>query len=168
MDSTLEKKIHTEQKFATAVYKNFMSLRYGMEPCCIVDMEAAVIDKELCDWQDLKSKNKMGLRKRNIQQCETASEKDAVIWSSVDVEALIKRLDILETTTLEDEKDLSFVYEQPVGSLKWIVNHNLGKKPSVRLEDLAGSDLMAEVDYIDNNTLEIKFAIPVAGTAFLN
>lgn len=168
MDSALEKKIHTEQKFANAVYKNFMSLRYGMEPCCVFDMEAAVIDKNLCDWQDLKFKNKMGLRKRNIQQCTTSSEKDAVIWTAVDLEALTKRLDILESTTLEDEKDLNYVHNQDNSSMIWTINHNLNKKPSVRIEDINGDDIIGEIDYIDNNTLKIQFAIPVAGNAYLN
>ena len=35
MDSKLIKTIETEKKFATAVYKNFNSIRFGMTPCCI-------------------------------------------------------------------------------------------------------------------------------------
>ena len=53
MDNALIKKITTEKKFATAVYKNFMSLRYGMDPCCVIDMDEASLAKWCSDWKDL-------------------------------------------------------------------------------------------------------------------
>lgn len=168
MDTALIKKIETEKKFATAVYKNFMSLRYGLEPCCIIDMEAAVIDKNLCDWEDLKMKYKMRTLKNNIITCTTPSEHGGITWTTADINALIQRIEILETTALEDEKDLSYVHDQPTATMSWIINHNLNKKPSVRVENLAKDDIFGEIDYINDNTLRIEFAIPVAGTAYLN
>lgn len=168
MDTLQIKKIETERKFATAVYKNFMSLRYGMDPCCIVDMEAATIDKNLCDWDDLKLKYEMVKNKNNIITCTTASKNGGVTWTTADIEALIERIEILETISLEDEKDLNYVHDQPTAAFVWIINHNLNKKPSVRLEDLTGADIIGEIDYTNNNTVRVEFAIPVAGTAYLN
>jgi hypothetical protein len=168
MDTALIKQIETERKFATAVYKNFMSLRYGMDPCCLIDMEAAAIDKNLCDWEDLKSKFEMNGKTNNIRTCSTSSNSDGVTWTTADIDALIKRIEILETTSLEDEKDLNYVHDQPTPSFTWTINHNLNKKPSVRLEDLTGADIMGEIDYTNDNTVTIQFAIPVAGTAYLN
>jgi hypothetical protein len=81
---------------------------------------------------------------------------------------LIKRIEILETISLEDEKDLNYVHDQPTPAFVWIINHNLDKKPSVRLEDLTGADIIGEIDYMNNNTVRVEFAIPVAGTAYLN
>ena len=168
MNSKVIKTIETEKKFATAVYKNFTAMRFGMTPCCILDMEKAAIKKELCDWEDLKFKDKMGLREKNIQQCKTASEKNPVTWTSIDLEALLERLDILETLTLEDEKDLNYIHNQPVASATWTITHDLDKKPSVRIENLTGDDIIGEIDYVNTTTLVIIFAVPVAGTAYLN
>lgn len=168
MTKAFTKKIQTEKKFATEVYKNFMSLRYGLEPCCIVDMEASVIDKALCDWEDLKMKYKMSKLKNNIITITTPSAHGAITWTTADINALIQRIKILETTSLEDEKDLSYVHDQPTASMSWIINHNLNKKSSVRIENLAKDDIFGEIDYINDNTVRIEFVIPVAGTAYLN
>ena len=173
MDSSIIKKIEIEKKFATAVYKNFMSLRFGMDTCCLIDMESAAIKKELCDWDDrslvLKTASEeLKTKTRDIIVCQTPTETGVTSWTSADIDALIKRIEILETTALEDEKDLSYVHDQPTASTTWIINHNLNKKPSVRLEDLTGADIMGEIDYTNNNTVRIQFAIPVAGTAYLN
>jgi len=168
MDTALIKKIETERRFATAVYKNFVSLRYGMDPCCLVDMEAATIDKNLCDWEDLKLKFEMAENTKSIITCSTPSSSGGTTWTTADIDALIKRIEILETTALEDEKDLNYVHDQPNPAFTWTINHNLNKKPSVRLEDLTGADIMGEIDYNNNNTVTIKFAVPVAGIAYLN
>ena len=173
MDTALIKKIEIEKKFANAVYKNFVSLRYGMDPCFLLDMESATIDKELCDWDDLKlvvktASEELKTTTESIIVCQTPTENGVTSWTSADIDALIKRIEILETTALEDEKDLSYVHDQPTASTTWIINHNLNKKPSVRLEDLTGADIMGEIDYTNNNTVRIQFAIPVAGTAYLN
>jgi len=173
MDSTLIKKIETEKKFATAVYKNFMSLRYGMDPCCLVDMEAASIKKWLCDWDDLTLQvatpsEDLKTTTQSIIVCQTPTETGVTSWTSADIDALIKRIEILETAALEDEKDLNYVHDQSIASTTWTIIHNLNKKPSVRIEDLLKNDIMGEIDYTDNNTVTIQFAIPVAGSAYLN
>ena len=46
------KKIETEQKFAEAVYRDFNQKRYGLSPCCFVELQDIKIKKELCDWQE--------------------------------------------------------------------------------------------------------------------
>ena len=167
MDTALIKKIETEKKFATAVYKNFMSLRYGMDPCCLVDMETAAIKKELCDWYELENEY-TEMTSRDLRTCTTSNNDQSVVWTTADIEALINRLEVLETTIAVDEKDLNYVHDQPTPSTTWIINHNLDKKPSVRVEDLAQNDIIGEIDYVDNNTVKVEFAIPVAGTAYLN
>ena len=73
-----------------------MSLRYGLEPCCIIDMEAAVIDKNLCDWEDLKMKYKMPTLKNDIITCTTPSEHGGTTWTTADINALIKRIETTE------------------------------------------------------------------------
>jgi len=53
MDPVLLKKIQTEQTFANAVYKSFNQIRYGIEPCCLFDLDDALIKHELCAWQEI-------------------------------------------------------------------------------------------------------------------
>lgn len=173
MDAQALKIIETEQKFATALYKNFTSIRYGMEPCCLIDVEAATIKKELCDWKELKAltsgiTGSSSISIEEIQNCDITNGDSVTTWTSADIQDLIDRLNILETSLLVDDADLNLVVPQPTPLSTWTITHNLGKKPSVRLEDLTGGDIIGEIDYTDNNTVVIMFAIPVAGTAYLN
>lgn len=57
MDSAHIKRIDIQRRFANATFKNFTALRYGLTPCCIVDMDSAAIDKQMCDWQELSTMN---------------------------------------------------------------------------------------------------------------
>lgn len=167
MDTALIKKIETEKKFATAVCKNFMSLRYGMDPCCLIEMESAVIKKELCDWDELENKYTKMIS-RDIRTCTTSNNNKSVVWTTADIEALINRIEVLETTISVDEKDLNYVHDQTDPSTSWTIFHNLNKNPSVRIEDVAQNDIVGEVTFIDINTIRLDFAIPVSGKAYLN
>jgi hypothetical protein len=170
MDKLLIKKIETETKFADTLYKNFVSKRYGMEPCCILDLEDITIKKELCDWNELESKvitlSDVESSKLSILGCEIPSNTGILTWTSGDIQPLLDRLVVLENAI--DDADLNYIFTQPTALSIWSITHNLGKSPSVRIEDLNGNDVIAEIDYINDNTLIIIFAIPVAGTAYLN
>lgn len=171
MDSTSIKIIETERKFANAVHKNFMSLRYGLEPCCEIDMESAVIKKELCDWDALVAltANVTGTSSvsiTEIQTCDITTDTTTTTWTSADIQGLLDRMVVLESQI--NEVDLHFVYIQDSPALVWNIEHNLGKNPSVRIEDTTGADIIGEIDYINNNTIRIQFAVSVAGTAYLN
>jgi hypothetical protein len=172
MDAITRKTIETEKKFATAVYKNFVAMRFGMEPCCLLDMESAAIKKELCDWDSLNSKlttiSDVYSSTLGIHVCQTPSDTGMISWTSADIQALIDRIEVLEVVAAIDEKDLNYVHTQALPLSTWVITHNLNKKPSVRIEDLVGNDIIAQIDYVDNNQLVIIFAIPVAGTAYLN
>lgn len=50
----LEKKIDTEQKFANLVYKDFQTKRFGLTPCCDVEIDEIKLRKYLCDYQEQK------------------------------------------------------------------------------------------------------------------
>lgn len=174
MDSKIIKTIETERKFATAVYKNFTAMRFGMTPCCILDMEKEAIKKELCDWQELNSystsSSDVYSSMLGVEVCLTPAETGTTTWTAIDVQALVDRLQILEETVANtvDEKDLNYVHTQSTPLAVWTITHDLEKKPSVRIEDLAGNDIIAEIDYVDLNTITIVFAIPLSGTAYLN
>ena len=50
----------------------------------------------------------------------------------------------------------------------WTINHNMGLKPNVKLEDLVGNDIQGAIDFIDNNTVRVTFNQAVAGKAYLS
>ena len=67
------------------------------------------------------------------------------------------------------EKDFeSFVFTQGVAASVWIINHNLGRKPSVTVLDNSGCRIFAEEVHLSLNTVEIRFIDATAGSAECN
>jgi len=64
--------------------------------------------------------------------------------------------------------DLNFTYTQASTALVWNITHNLGKNPSVSVADSAGTWVVGQVDYINNNELTITFNAAFQGVAYLN
>lgn len=62
----------------------------------------------------------------------------------------------------------AYVHGQAIPSDIWHVVHNLGFYPNVTVVDSAGSETEGQVLYVDNNTLDIIFAVPFGGTAYLS
>lgn len=60
----------------------------------------------------------------------------------------------------------SYKHEQNVPDTKWIVEHNLGYNPNVRIANSAGDFVMADIETVDENTLEINFDYANAGVAY--
>ena len=66
------------------------------------------------------------------------------------------------------EGDKHFTFIQSVPSDTWVIEHNLGKKPSVSAVDSAGTDVVGEYVYIDDNNILLRFAGVFSGKAYLN
>lgn len=64
--------------------------------------------------------------------------------------------------------DAHFTYVQSTPDVNWLINHSLGKHPSVSIVDENGNMIMADVNYIDLQNLQITFSQPLSGQAFLN
>lgn len=62
----------------------------------------------------------------------------------------------------------SFRFIQASNSSLWIINHNLGFKPSVTVIDLDGDVVNGDITYNTNNQLTLTFAEPIKGEAYLN
>lgn len=45
---------------------------------------------------------------------------------------------------------------------------NLGKRPAVTVVDSAGTVVIGEVDYLDDNTVRLTFCAAFSGTAYFN
>ena len=67
-----------------------------------------------------------------------------------------------------DGVDLNYVHDQGVASATWSVSHNLGKLPSVTVVDTAGSVVVGDVSYTDNNNLIVTFNNSFSGEAYIN
>lgn len=64
--------------------------------------------------------------------------------------------------------DLNYTHTQLTPSASWTVTHNLGKRPAVAVVDSAGSSVVGEVTYLDDNTVQLDFSGAFAGIAYFN
>lgn len=62
----------------------------------------------------------------------------------------------------------NYVHEQATSSTTWVINHNLGKYPSITVIDSGGSEVKGEVEYVDTNNVTLTFSAAFSGKAFLN
>lgn len=62
----------------------------------------------------------------------------------------------------------SYVHTQAVASATWVVNHNLGFRPSVELTDTGGNEIVAEVLHVTNNQTNIYLTDAITGQARFN
>ena len=62
----------------------------------------------------------------------------------------------------------TFTFNQPAASAVWTITHNMARYPAVSVVDSAGTVVIGEVRYIDQNNVEITFSGGFAGKAYLN
>lgn len=162
----LLKRIKTERNFATQAYANFKSIKFGIASCCYTDYVNAVLNKEICDWQNAAS-NKVvvatgtagifvePLAKVNIKASMSCPDTPSSVCTILDLEEIIA-----DTGT--------FVSCQDAPLSVWTITHNLGKFPSVTVVDSGNSTVIGDVDYVNSNILKITFASAFSGCAYLN
>lgn len=56
-------------------------------------------------------------------------------------------------------------HQQDVAATEWVVNHNLGYKPSITVVSVGGLLMLAEVLHTSLNQVRVYFDNPVTGTA---
>jgi hypothetical protein len=64
--------------------------------------------------------------------------------------------------------DSRFRFVQSTPSTEWTIVHNLNKQPDVKVVDGSGKNTEGHIEWPDNFTVNIFFAKPVSGEAFLN
>lgn len=63
----------------------------------------------------------------------------------------------------------TFTFEQGIPSDTWVIQHNLGRNPSVTVVDSAGAvQIPDDINYDTDNQITVKFLGSFAGRAFLN
>lgn len=70
--------------------------------------------------------------------------------------------------TLSSQGTPTFIFNQGVPASTWNIQHNLGNFPSITVVDTAGTVVMGQYDYVDNNNITLTFAAGFAGKAYLN
>ena len=73
-----------------------------------------------------------------------------------------------ENEVIAKGADKFFIFDQLTSSSEWLINHNLEKYPSVTIIDSAGTNVIGDIIYIDNNNLKIIFSSKMSGKAYLN
>lgn len=61
-----------------------------------------------------------------------------------------------------------FVWTQSIALSTWTIPHNRAGYPSVTVVDTAGRKVEPDVQYIDENIVQVTHGSPFAGKAFLN
>lgn len=64
--------------------------------------------------------------------------------------------------------DKTYTHNQGVATKIWVIEHNLGKIPSVTAFDTTEKPIIGQVVSLNNNKLELRFNIEIAGKAVLN
>jgi len=64
--------------------------------------------------------------------------------------------------------DLHYTHTQSSPSAVWSITHNLGKHPSVTVQDTTGNEVENQVEHIDLNSLVVTFSAAFSGRADLN
>ena len=64
--------------------------------------------------------------------------------------------------------DSTFVYATPTPMASWEIVHEMNKYPSVMVTDWNYNVILADVKYIDKNTVVVNLNEPICGRAFLN
>lgn len=93
------------------------------------------------------------------------------VESTDDFSVLQKTIDKVEqllTSLTTGVVDARYVFLQETPAKIWNINHSLAKWPSVSVVDSAGSIVVGEVSYIDENNVTLTFSAAFAGRAFFN
>ena len=64
--------------------------------------------------------------------------------------------------------DKNYVHPQILAAEVWTVDHNLGKFPAVTIVDSAGTEVIGEIQHINENTTQISFSASFGGKAYFN
>lgn len=106
----------------------------------------------------------------------TASMKETGGGSASNYEALRNKPKIngheligdMTPAQLDITDDRHHTHKQAQAAKVWTVAHNLGKRPAVTVVDSAGTVVIGEVDYLDDNTVRLTFCAAFSGTAYFN
>ncbi len=68
---------------------------------------------------------------------------------------------------VRERDDAGFVFVQAVAATVWNINHNLNKKPSIKIVDSTDEVIEGEEVYVDENNIIVTFSALITGKVYL-
>ena len=136
-----------------------------------VKVKAKILDT------DVTIKSKIGTKdvkvKSNINIVPSATtERKGIIRIATEQEAIegVDNTTAITPYTLSKViiSDKTYTHEQGISSDTWVIEHNLGKHPSVTVVDTAGTVFTASVEYNSDNVCTVYINGATKGKAYLN
>jgi hypothetical protein len=127
-------------------------------------------------WEIQTGKEDVGVAQELIDNLDVASTVNSVINEYTDTNDISSSEILLNNNTKTSVTSITnliklndhYRYDQGMPSDTWVIVHNLGRNPSVSIEDSAGMNVEGEVTYNDKNTLTVIFSYSFSGYADLN
>lgn len=66
----------------------------------------------------------------------------------------------------DEDDEMPYTHSQPFPLAKWTVPHNMLRFPAVTVTDHLGNVVISDIEYIDNNTVQITHGVPFSGYAY--
>jgi len=63
---------------------------------------------------------------------------------------------------------VTYVFEQITPASTWVINHNIGKFPSITVVDSSNNVVVGFSTYNSDKVVTVQFSAPFAGKAYLN
>ena len=63
---------------------------------------------------------------------------------------------------------MAYTHQQSIALAVWTVAHNLGRFPSLTVTDLLGQVIYPDVQYQDNNLVQVTHGTALAGFVYCN
>lgn len=106
------------------------------------------------------------------EQFDVCTDSEITIYGSQDHTKLrnrnIPNQHTISAITGLEKQVYTYVHKQKSPSNRWEIQHDLDKFPSVTVVDSAGSVVVGDIDYINNNKVVLTFIGGFSGTAYLN
>lgn len=77
-------------------------------------------------------------------------------------------LSINQVITAEAGAGSTYTWTQAIPLEVWTIPHNLGRFPSVTVVDNLNNKIEPDIQYIDNNTVQIINGVALVGKTYLN
>lgn len=111
----------------------------------------------------------IGLSSTQIQQIQAAYD-ESITGINITSTPTDHTITLLRrnASSLQDSFSYAYIHTQTIPSDTWTVNHNLGKYPSVTTTNENNEEVIGDVEYINLNTVVLKFNGGFSGKAYLN
>lgn len=71
-------------------------------------------------------------------------------------------------TSVPETVPISYRHVQSTPAAVWTITHNLGFQPNATVVDSAGTEVIGDLDYVDDHTVRITFSAAFGGECYLS